>query len=72
MRQLEWKPELNSTLYVFDVNKQNGEELKTGPLMTYKTRAIFAYHHINAYEEREGNDGKGKRLVMDITGYVEL
>lgn len=47
IRAHKWKPELKTTVYVFDK--------KTGELVCEpKTDAMFAFHHFNAYEEKNG------------------
>ncbi len=43
----EWRPELGTIIYVF--SKQNGKLIGQ-----FKTDAMFAFHHINAYENHNG------------------
>ena len=37
---------------------------KKGPVRTFEAPAMFAYHHVNAYEDNEAG-----QIVVDITGY---
>ena len=60
--QLEWQwlgPEQGTRILVFDLDKERGE-----PVAEYSSPAMFAYHHVNAYDTADGN------VVFDISGYT--
>ena len=65
--QLEWKPreQRETKIYLFDLHAaSSGGSL--APISTFDAPALFAYHHINAFEREES----GKRFVVfDVSGY---
>ena len=64
--QLEWKKHSNDTqIYVIDLNKKASFDKKTGAsdnVIQYNTKAMWAYHHINAFEE-------DNTITIDVNGY---
>ena len=64
--QLEWKKHSNNTqIYVIDLNKKASFDQETGAsdnVIQYKTEAMWAYHHINAFE-------KDNTITIDVNGY---
>jgi beta,beta-carotene 9',10'-dioxygenase len=66
MPQLEWNSKINTKIYVFDINRSNQlkrESEKLKPIAEFEAPPIFAYHHINCYEDFNSN------IIVDITGY---
>ena len=59
LSQLEWMPENGSEIIIFD--RHNATTIS--PIRRFKAPPLFAYHHINAYEN-ENDD-----IVFDVTGY---
>lgn len=62
--QLEWLPsegESETRIFVFDLNKSGSSP----PVAQYRAPPMFAYHHINAFETRNGD------LVIDVSGYTD-
>ena len=58
LRELQWKgTEEPTKIYVFNKNC-----IGQKPLYEFESQALFAYHHINAYEE-------DKKIIMDVTAY---
>lgn len=60
--QLQWRPDLTSKIYVFDLKKTNA-----APIGQFEAPPLFSYHHANAYED---TDEKGyKRVIVDLVAY---
>lgn len=60
--QLEWQWEGNdqgTRILVFDLSKERSE-----PVAEYSAPAMFAYHHINAFDTPAGD------IVFDVSGYT--
>jgi carotenoid cleavage dioxygenase-like enzyme len=78
LKELVWKDEIlvdkdgeivskpaSTKIYVFDKYSESID-----PIATFEAPPIFAYHHVNAYEEKSKTDSKDVfNIVMDITGY---
>lgn len=65
--QLEWKPkeQRETKIYLFDLNAaSSGGSL--APISTFHAPALFAYHHINAFEKDESGQ---QFVVFDVSGY---
>ena len=57
LSQLEWKPQEMSKILIFDLKGSASQKP-----MVYDASPLFAYHHINAYEENDN-------IIFDVTGY---
>ncbi len=74
MREMKWAADtVNTMIYVFDIRPSGPGPNKGSldPVAVYEAPPMFAYHHINAYEEvgRDAAGGETTRIVMDISGY---
>ena len=59
LSQLEWMPEIGSEIIIFDRHNTT----TTSPIRKFKAPPLFAYHHINAYENEDNY------IIFDVTGY---
>ena len=62
MSQMQWRPDLKSKIYVFDLKKTN-----SAPIGQFEAPPYFSYHQANAFEDID--EKGGKRIVMDLIGY---
>lgn len=81
LSQLKWSGDAGNPtrIYVFDVGQFDDVPTETrgtmketdpkSPIAVFEAPGIFAYHHINAYEEA-ASDGRTE-IVMDVTGYAD-
>ena len=56
--QLDWKVEDGTKILIFDLDKTDA-----GPIAEYQAPAMFAYHHVNAWDTPSGD------VVFDVSGY---
>ena len=58
LRELQWKGQDEPTkIYVFNKNR-----IGQKPLYEFESQALFAYHHVNAFE-------KDNKIIMDVSAY---
>lgn len=57
IENFQWKPKRGATFYIMD--RENGELVRT-----VKTDAFFAFHHVNAFEEKN-------ELIVDMDAYED-
>ena len=84
MRDMMWAADagVKTMIYVFDIRsvgadndaygaKAGADQTDKGPVAVFEAPAMFAYHHINAYEEvvRDEAGAETTHIVMDISGY---
>jgi len=66
LANLEWAPkeQPDTRIYVFDLQKPAGEDgSPPGPVASFTAPPLFAYHHINSWEEADGG------ITFDVSGY---
>ena len=81
MKNMKWMGDkgVNTKVYVFDI-KDPSEDRK--PLAVFEAPPMFAYHHINAYEDKRaagtgtgtgtGTGGGEVDVIVDFSGYETL
>lgn len=71
--QLEWKGNkgVGTKIYVFnkepELRASSSSASSKAPIASFEAPPLFAYHHINAYEDV--TDDGNSQIVMDVTGY---
>jgi len=66
LSNLEWAPkeQPDTRIYVFDLLKPGSDgSLPAGPVASFTAPPLFAYHHINSWEEADGG------ITFDVSGY---
>jgi len=81
LSQLQWLGNKGTPtkIYVFNisafesVNTQSGSLPSRNPIASFEAPPMFAYHHVNAYEEAtvssDNDSNTNVHIVLDVTGY---
>ena len=76
MKNMMWVGDtVNTKVYVFDISSTNDESKGKGkdkgkPVAVFEAPPMFAYHHINAYEDTDSAGDAS--IVLDFCGYESL
>ena len=71
MKNMMWVGDtVNTKIYVFDISHTDENKGGGRPVAVFEAPPMFAYHHINAYEDT--NSAGDTSIVVDFSGYESL